>query len=354
LLLEALSNAFAPAGSEDEVRRILARALHDRVDDLHTDALGNLIAFKRGTGREPRLKVMVDAHTDEVGLMITRIDKNGMLGFRSVGGVDERLLLAKGVVVGGKRLPGVILASPIHLTTAEQRRQVLKIEQMVIDIGASSQEAAEALVRLGDYAVFDTKFRHLADHGLRTVKGKAFDDRAGCAAAVALADNEYAVDLYLSFSAQEEVGLRGARVAAFRIDPDLAFVLEGTICDDTPKKQDVSPTTELGRGPAITIMDRSFIADRRLVQLLMQTAKAQGIPFQVKQPGVGGTDAGAIHLSRAGVPAAALSVPCRYIHAPVSMLSLNDLENLIALMKAALHALPSALAGASPENWKPS
>lgn len=344
MLLEELSNAFGPAGCEDEVRRILARALRDRVDDLQTDTLGNLIAFKRGTGAEPRLKVMVDAHTDEVGLMITRFDKTGMLGFQAVGGVDDRLLLAKGVVVGTKRLPGVILAAPVHLSTREQREQVLKIEQLVIDIGATNEGEAEALVKLGEYAVFDTRFQHLAEGDLRPVKGKAFDDRAGCAVAAALADGEYVVDLYLSFSAQEEVGLRGAQVAAFRIEPDVAFALEGTVCDDTPKKEDVSPTTELGKGPAITIMDRSFIADKRLVRLLVETAKAQGIPFQVKQPGVGGTDAGAIQLSKTGVPAVAVSVPCRYIHAPASMLSLNDFDQLIALMKAALHALPG--------NWR--
>jgi putative aminopeptidase FrvX len=340
LLLEKLSNAFGPSGCEDEVRRVLARALRDKVDDLQTDALGNLIAFKRGTGTEPRLKVMVDAHTDEVGLMITRIEKNGLLGFRAVGGLDDRLLLAKGVVVGPKRLPGVILAPPVHLTRESQRQKILKIDQLALDIGATSEEEAKALVQVGDYAAFDTRFQVLAGDSLRPVTGKAFDDRAGCAVAAALADGEYAVDLYLSFSSQEEVGLRGARVAAFRIEPDLAFALEGTVCDDMPKKEDVSPTTQLGRGPAITIMDHSFVADRRLVRLLMEIARANDIPFQFKQPGVGGTDAGAIHLTKTGVPSVAVAVPCRYIHAPVSLASLNDLDHLVVLMKATLAALP--------------
>ena len=342
MLLEQLSNAFGPSGCEDEVRRLLARALHDKVDDLQTDALGNLIAFKKGTGSEPRIKVMVDAHTDEVGLMITRIEKNGLLGFRPVGGVDARLLMAKGVVVGEKRLPGVIIAPPIHLTKPEQLKQVVKIDQMVIDIGASSADAAKGLVKIGEYAAFDTRFEVLHEDGLRTVKGKAFDDRAGCAVAAALADGEYAVDLYLSFSAQEETGLRGAQVAAYRIEPDLAFALEGTICDDMPKKEDVSPTTELGKGPAISIMDRSFVADQRLVRLLIDQAEANGIPYQFKQPWAGGTDAGAIHLSKAGVPSVAVSVPSRYIHSPVSMASLNDFDHTVALMKAALKALPGA------------
>lgn len=340
MLLEQLSNAFGPSGHEDEVRRLLARALRDRVDELQVDALGNLIAFKRGTGPEPRLKVMVDAHTDEVGLMITRIEKDGTLGFRALGGIDDRLLMAKRVIVGRDRLPGVILAPPIHLTKPEQRKQVIKREQLVIDIGATSREQAREMVGIGDYAVFATRFDLLTDDGWRVVKGKAFDDRAGCAAAAALAEESYAVDLYLSFSAQEEVGLRGAGVAAFRIQPDLAFALEGTICDDAPKKKDVSPTTEMGKGPAITLMDRTFIADRRLVRLLMDTAQAQDLPYQFKQPGVGGTDAGAIHRSRTGVPSVTVAVPCRYIHAPVGLLSLQDFDNLVALMKATLHALP--------------
>ncbi len=339
-LLEELSNAFGPSGCEDDVRRLLARALRGKVDDLQADALGNLIAFKRGSGPGPRLKVMVDAHTDEVGLMITRIEKNGLLGFQAIGGIDDRLLLAKGVVIGDKRIPGVILSPPVHLTKPEQREQIITINQLAIDMGASSEEEAKSLVKIGDYATFDTRFQVLDAEGLRTVKGKALDDRAGCAAAAALADGEYPVDLYLSFNAQEEVGLRGARVAAFRIEPDVAFALEGTICDDTPKDQDVSPTTRLGQGPAITIMDHSFIADRRLVRLLVDTAQARGIPYQFKQPGVGGTDAGAIHLSRTGVPSAAIAVPCRYIHSPVSLLSLNDLDHLVSLMKAALVALP--------------
>lgn len=340
MLLEELSNAFGPSGCEDEVRRILARTLRERVDSLETDALGNLIAFRRGTGPERRLKVMIDAHTDEVGLMITRIEKSGLLGFRPVGGIDDRMLLAKGVLIGESRIPGVIVAPPIHLTKPPQRKRVIKHDELVIDIGASSLDEAKGAVKIGDYAVFDTRFEVLENSGYHAVKGKAFDDRAGCAVAAALLEDDYAVDLYLSFSAQEEVGLRGASVAAYRIEPDVAFALEGTICDDAPKKKDVSPTTQVGKGPAISIMDRSFIADRRLLRLLVETAKAHAIPYQFKQPGLGGTDAGAIHLSRTGVPAAAVSVPSRYIHAPVGLLSLDDFGNTVALMRATLAALP--------------
>jgi endoglucanase len=252
------------------------------------------------------------------------------------------MLLAKGVVVGEKQIPGVIVAPPIHLTKPPQRKQVIKIEQLVIDIGAASLEAAKRLVTVGDYVAFDTRYEVLEHSDYRAVKGKAFDDRVGCAVAAALVNDEYTVDVYLSFSVQEEVGLRGAKVAAFRIEPDVAFALEGTICDDAPKKKDVSPTTQIGKGPAISIMDRSFIADQRLVRLLVETARANGIPYQFKQPGMGGTDAGAIHLSKTGVPSAAVSVPCRYIHAPVGLLSLDDYGHAVDLMKATLAALPGS------------
>jgi putative aminopeptidase FrvX len=343
LLLEELSNAFGPAGAEDEVRRILARALRPHVDDLRTDALGNLIAFKAGHGPEPRLRVMIDAHTDEVGLMVSEIKKNGLLGFHAIGGIDDRLWLSKPVVIGEARVPGVIIAPPVHLTDASQRSKVIKIKEMAIDIGASNAEEAEAHVQIGDYGVFATQFERWTDDGLRVVKGKAFDDRAGCAVAATLAEGTYPFDLYLSFSAQEEVGLRGARVAAYAIQPDIAVAVEGTICDDLPKGTDVSPTTELGKGPAISVMDRTFIADRRLVKWLQDSAQAEGIPYQFKQPGTGGTDAGVIHLSRAGVPAVGLAVPCRYIHTPAALLSLNDFDHTVALLRAALARLPERL-----------
>jgi len=336
VLLEKLSEAFGVSGCEDEVRGLIIEAIKDHVDEYNVDALGNLIALKRGTG-ESELKVMLAAHMDEVGLMITHIEKDGSLRFRPVGGLDDRILLAKKVLIGEKRVPGVIGVKPIHLLKKEERQKVVKVEQMAIDIGATSREEAEKVVKIGDYAAFATEFAELGD----TVKGKAFDDRVGCAVLIELLKERYPFDLYAAFTVQEEVGLRGAKVAAYAIKPDVAFVLEGTIADDLPKERDISPTTELGKGPAITIMDRTFIADRRLIDLLVETAKELDIPYQFKQPGVGGTDAGAIHLSREGVPSVTVAVPCRYIHSPASLLSLEDFENTVKLMKGALARLAS-------------
>jgi putative aminopeptidase FrvX len=180
---------------------------------------------------------------------------------------------------------------------------------------------------------------------LRTVMAKALDDRAGCAVLAELLQDDYALDLYAVFTAQEEVGTRGARVAAHRIAPDLAIALEGTICDDLPRPpgDDNTPVTVLGNGPAITFMDRSVIADRRLVSLLLRIAEEQGIPHQFKSTVAGGTDAGAIHLVHEGVPALTVAVPVRYIHAPISMLSLYDFDHTVSLVRAALHALEGGM-----------
>lgn len=342
MILKELSEAFGVSGCEDEVREIIVEAIKDHVDEYRVDSLGNLIAVKKAHPqsaiRNP-LKVMLAAHMDEVGLMITHIEENGSLRFRPVGGIDDRILLSKVVLIGKDRLLGVIGVKPVHLLKEEDRRQVVKVDQMAIDIGAKNQEEAEKAVKIGDYAVFATGFCPLTEDGLRTVKGKAFDDRAGCAVLIEVLKERYPFDLYSVFTVQEEVGLRGARVAAYAIEPSVAFALEGTICDDMPKKKDVSPSTELGAGPAITIMDRSFIADRGLVKLLVETAEELGIPYQFKQPGVGGTDAGAIHLVKEGVPSATVSVPCRYIHSPACLLSLEDFENTVRLMKATLGKL---------------
>lgn len=327
--LEKLSNAAGVAGDESVVRDVIVSEISSNVDSLRVDSLGNLIGFKKGSARKRR-KIMVAAHMDEVGLMISHANEKGLLFFQKVGGIDDRVLPAKKVLIGKDCVPGLICIKPVHLTDANEREKIIKHDAMVIDIGVGNREEAEKLVNQGDYAVFATEFEDLGG----VVKGKAFDDRAGCAALIELVKSgSYPFDFYPVFTTMEEVGLRGARVAAYGIEPDAAFVLEGTICDDSPKEQDISPTTELGKGPAISIMDRTVIADKGMVQLLISTAKEEKIPYQFKQPGKGGTDAGAIHLAHNGVPTVPLSVPCRYIHSPVSIMSKKDLNNIVKLMR---------------------
>lgn len=346
MILEQLSNARGVSGDEGAVREIISAEVESCTDERRVDALGNLICLKRGepgTDRWPR-RVMLAAHMDEIGLIVTGINSDGTLRFGKVGGIDDRILLSKRVLVGEDAVPGVLGFPPIHLIPATERAKAPKADRLSIDIGATSKEKAERIAKPGDYVSFDVDYQALHQDGLRPVKGKAFDDRAGCAVLVELLRDEYAFDLYGTFTTQEEVGLRGARVAASSVVPDVAFVFEGTICDDLPKQEDVSPVTELGKGPAISIMDRSFIADERLVRLLVDTAERLGIPHQFKRAVARGTDAGAIHLSGEGVPSAALSVPTRYIHAPVSLLSLSDFDYTVRLMREALHTLEGGLA----------
>jgi tetrahedral aminopeptidase len=342
-LLKQLSEARGVSGDEAAVRDILAKVVRPKADALRTDTIGNLIALKKGDGSTP-LRVMVAAHMDEVGLMIMGADSNGFLRFRPVGGIDPRVLPAKRVIVGKDKVPGIIGVKPVHLTQASERRNVLQIDQLYVDIGAKTKDEALGVAPLGCYASFDTPFSYLADTGesgtTGRVAGKALDDRAGCFAIAGLLDRQWPFDLHVTFTVQEEVGLRGARVAAYSIDPTLAVVVEGTVCDDSPREDDVSPTTRLGAGPAISVADSSMIADKRLVDLLIEAAEADGIPYQVKQPMVGGTDAGAIHLQREGIPVVAVAAPCRYIHSPESVLDVADLYNLTRLLEASFGRLP--------------
>ncbi|MGD2165848.1 MAG: M42 family metallopeptidase, partial [Anaerolineae bacterium] len=333
--LRELSDAYGVSGNEDAVRLVVIEAIRDHVDEIRIDALGNVLTLKRGTGHDG-MRVMLAAHMDEIGLMVVGHDDRGLLKVRAVGGIDARLLPGSVLAVGPDAIPGVIGIKPIHLVESDEMKKVTKIEKLTVDIGAKGKEEAQKAAPLGTYATFATRFRELGP----TVTGKAFDDRAGCAVLVELLQGDrFAFDLHAVFTVQEEVGLRGAKVAAYAVDPDCAFALEGTIADDIPKEKDGSPTTELGKGPAITVMDRTFVADRRLVRLLTGTAEELDIPYQFKQPGVGGTDSGAIHLAREGVPSATVSVPARYIHSPVALLSLEDFDNTVRLMRESLSRL---------------
>jgi tetrahedral aminopeptidase len=344
MLLQRLSEAHGVSGHEEEVRSIIVSEIRGRVETCRADGVGNLIARKKGTGGSS-LRVMLAAHMDEVGLMITLVEDSGLLRFAKVGGIDDRVLPARTVLIGPKRLPGVIAMKPVHLTDASERNKVVECRQLAIDIGATSRGEAEKLVQRGDTAVFATSFQNLAGSGSawRTVQGKAFDDRAGCALLVELLQDQYPFELSAAFTVQEEVGLRGAKVAAYAEDPGAAVVLECTGANEVPTDLEVSPSTRVGNGPAITLRDNSFIADPRLVELFSSTARRAGIAHQFKQPNIGGTDAGAIHRVRAGVPSITISVPARYIHSPAAIMYLRDFDATLALVREALRGLPRAL-----------
>lgn len=341
-LLRRLSEAPGVSGNEAAVRRIVAESVRDRADRLWADAIGNVFALRRAApagappaGEGNGFRVMVAAHMDEVGLMVTDIGDDGALSFEAVGGIDARVLVSQPVRVGGAGVPGVIGVKPVHLTAAGDRGQAASIKSLRIDIGADGKDAAARLVKRGDYAVFATEMLDLGP----TLLGKAFDDRGGCAMLVDLLADRYPFDVCGVFTVQEEVGLRGARVAAHALAPSAALVLECGTTDDTPKQRDDTPVMRLGHGPAITVMDSTMIADPRLVRLLVATAEAEGIPYQIRAPKGGGTDGGRIHLAREGVPTAVVSIPCRYLHGPASLIDKSDFENAVRLVRAALHRL---------------
>jgi endoglucanase len=347
MYLEQLSNAFGVSSVEDEVRKIISEAAKPYADEWHADTMGNLFFTRRSRSapaEKPPLRVMVTAHMDEVGFVISKINSNGRLKFKPIGGFDPRVLLGKVLVVGQDKIPGVIGLKPIHLLSKAEAKKAVSIRSMYIDVGAPNDKGGG--VKIGDFATFATKFGHLGGTRPRKrqglVKGKAFDNRAGCAVLLELLREDYPVDLIAVFTVQEEVGLRGAKVAAYTANPDVAFVLECTAADDLPPAEEDGPEgfPRLGAGPAITVMDNSFIADRQLVDLLLETAEKEGLPHQFKRPGIGGTDAGAIHLAREGIPSSVVSIPARYIHAPAAVLDLADFWRVVTLMKATLQRLP--------------
>lgn len=334
-LLKQLTEAVGVSGAEHEVRILLKEMIEPHVDEWRVDSMGNLIALKKGTGTSS-LKVLVDAHMDEVGLIVTGYDSNGTLKFDAIGGFDDRTLLGKVVQVGSKKLTGVIGAAPVHLLNATQRNTVMKRDSMRIDIGANDKTAASNKVKIGERAAFITEYEELGP----TAIGKAFDDRAGCAVLVELLRKRpFAFDLYASFTVQEEVGLRGAAVVGYDIEPDVALVLECTPAYDFPNQNDVSANVALGKGPSLYVMDRGTIQDPRLVAHITKTANANGIPYQIRQPGGGGTNTSAIQKVHGGIPAATVAIPGRYPHTPNMMVSLEDYKNVVKLTELALRNL---------------
>ena len=334
MLLKKLSEAVGVSSNENEVRDIIKEEIDDLVDSYRTDVMGNLIAVKGAKKDGPR--VMLAAHMDEIGLMITAIEKNGLLKFRPVGGIDKRVLVSKPVYVGENKIKGVIGSKAIHLQQPDERKKPIPLRELYIDIGVDSREEAQKSVNKGDFVSFNTKFSQL---GINHAKGKAFDDRVGCAAMIDLLKHDYDFPLYTVFAVQEEVGLRGAARAAYDINPDLAIVIEGTSASDVPETDEHGYSTTVDKGPALTVMDNSVIASKNILNGLIDTAEQKNIPYQYRRANVGGTDAGTINLTREGIPAAVISLPCRYIHSPVSLISLSDYDHLKDLTKIYLQQL---------------
>jgi endoglucanase len=335
-LLEKLCNAMSVSGDEGEVRRIILEEVKPYADEVKVDALGSVLVRKTGTGKKP-LRVLLDAHMDEVGFMIVNDDGDGFFQFETVGGIDPRHLVGKQVIVGKDHVAGVIGAKPIHLTTADERINTISVDAMRIDLGP------EGKAKVGDRATFATQFKRVGP----SIMSKSIDDRIGVAILIELLKHAPKnIELCLSFSVQEEVGLRGATVAAHYFNPDLAIAIDSTPARDLPDyegNENITYNTKLGFGPAIYVANSSTIDDPRLVRFLEETAIAEKIQYQFRQPGGGGTNAGAIQRSRAGVPVVSVSVPHRYTHSPISVSRVDDWKNTLNLLHVALKKMTREL-----------
>ncbi|MDP2873384.1 MAG: M42 family metallopeptidase [Bacillota bacterium] len=318
--LRRLSEGVGVSGYEHGLHDLIREALAPYAGEFSTDALGNCVAVRRGCGEEPRVSVMLAAHQDEIGLMVTKIDERGFLRVAQVGGFDPRVLVAQEVVVHGRRsLPGIIGMKPPHILTDEERKKAPKLEDLFIDIGLPAGEARET-VQVGDVVTLNRAFTEL--HG-GLVAGKSLDDRAGVAALLEclrrLQSLRHAADIYAVATTQEEVGLRGATTSAYGLHPDLAVAID--VCHAGPGL-DEPGASELGKGPAVAV---GANIHPKLRDLLLAVAADCGIPIQHEvSPGATGTDAWAINIARAGIPTALLSIPLRYMHTSVETAAMSD------------------------------
>ncbi len=335
-LLQKLCALNGVSGNEDAVREFIVREITPYVTDLQIDPLGSVIAFKKGAARA-KTDLMLSAHMDEVGLIVTHITEDGKLKFAAVGGIDQRILPGKRVLAG--KVPGVIGAKPIHLLKGDEKSAAVPLDDLSIDIGAKDRAEAEAAVSLGDPVSFESAF----DCSGHTVKAKAIDDRAGCAILIDLIRGELAYDMTFVFCVQEEVGLRGARAAAYSVDPQAAIVVESTTAADIPGVEGEKQVCRVGAGPVVSFMDRATIYDRAYYRLALALAQAENIPCQTKHAVAGGNDAGAIHTTKGGVRTIAVSLPCRYLHSPAGLIAQSDFH----YTKALVLSLANTIAGSS-------
>jgi len=339
-VLERLSNACGVAGREEEVRSLMREFLEPCVDEIKEDKLGNVIGIRKGKKEAPA--VMLAAHMDEIGLMVKNITKEGFVQFSKIGGIDDRILIAQRVVVHTDkgRLPGIIGSKPPHILKEEEKKKVIEADDLFIDVGATSKEEAEKMgVRVGDPISFDIRFARV---GKDAVIGKAFDDRVGCATLVEIMRRlpEVNCTVYAVGTIQEEVGLRGATIAAFRLYPDVGIAIDVTIAGDIPGVKEVEAPIKMRKGPSLTVADMGLIAHPKVLRLFIDAAEESGVPYQLESGLHGATDAARIALSREGVPSGVISIPTRYIHSPASMLSLNDVENAVRLGVTAIKNVP--------------
>ncbi len=314
------------------MREAIIEDIKDFADEYRVDALGNLIVFKKGK-EKPLKKIMLDAHMDEIGFMITGIDEGGYLRFNNLGGIDGKVLFGKRVKIGD--IYGVIGGAAVHLLDADDRKKVQKNDNLRIDIGAKDKADAERQVKIGDTAVFDTKFEDMGEK----IAARGLDDKVGCAVMVKLIQSKLKYDTYFSFSVQEEIGCRGANVTAFSVAPDCAITVESTTAADLYGVPDDKTVCICGKGAALSLMDNGTLYDKTVIHKILENAKENDISAQLKTAVAGGTNASAIHKSRNGVKTVNIALPCRYIHSAYCVAAKSDVESLYELVKMTAESL---------------
>ena len=324
--LEKLCNAPGISGREGAVREEIISLL-PKSCKYNVDALGNLIVRKCAK-KSPKNKIMLSAHMDEVGMIVTFIEKDGSLRFSKVGGVDPAVLVGRQVRING--VAGVVGSKPIHLKSAKEREKKVCFEDLFIDIGASDKQQAKNVVKLGDCVVFDSEFLQF---GEGKIKAKALDDRFGCAVLLELLKEDLEYDFTCAFLVQEEVGLRGAKAAAYSVDPDIAIIFDATTAADTPLALAEKKVCKLGAGAVVPFMDNATIYDKELFDLAFSIASQNNILCQTKTSVAGGNDAGAISQARGGVRTISISLPCRYIHSACCVADEDDMFAVLNLAR---------------------
>lgn len=326
-LLKRLCKCDGISGDEGKVRELIINEIKPYADSITVDNLGNLLVHKKGKNIA-KSKLMLSAHMDEVGLMVTDITSDGYIKFDEVGGIDRRVLLGKSVTLGKNKINGVIGVKPIHLCKGEENSRIPELSEMYIDIGADSKEDALKYIKYGDSINFVSDFNVTSD----SITSKALDDRFGCLVLVELIKSELEYDMDFAFVVQEEVGLRGAKVAAFTVDPEFALVIETTTAADIPEVDENKQVCNLSNGAVISVMDRRTIYDKEMIALAFECAEKLNIKAQYKRAVAGGNDAGVIHSSKSGVRTLAVSLPCRYLHSPNCVVNKQDCENMMMLV----------------------
>ena len=337
--LRTLCSLDGVTGNEGPVREYIQNRVAPCADEITVDPMGNLIVFKKGK-KTPSKRVMLAAHMDEVGVIVTDITDEGYLRFACAGGIDRRVLPGKEVYVGPQRVYGVIGSKPVHLLKDDERKRVPKVDEMYIDIGAKDKDAASKSVSPGDTGTFDPETVLFGDGFL---KAKAIDDRVGCSALIKLIEGELPIDCWFVFTVQEEVGCRGVLGAAFRLEPDIAIILEGTTAADLPSVKGAKRICSPGKGVVIPFMDRGTIYDREFYRLATETAEKHGIRWQTKSYIAGGTDASAVQRSRGGAKVIGMAAAMRNIHSPACVAAVSDIEDLPRLAGALLEELGGTL-----------